>query len=192
LEPRLAEAHAGERAVFFVDAAHFVFGAFLGYIWGFARCWLKAPSGRQRFNVLGALNAITHEVITVTTLPYINSESVCQLRYKLVELRLQIPIPLVLDNARYQRCALVQAVADTLDIELLYLPAYSPHLNLLERRWKFVKKQCLYSRYYTDFTAFTQAIEACLAATQTTHKQVLSSLLTCNFQSFKKVQSLTV
>ena len=54
-EPRLAEARAGERAVFFVDAAHFVFGAFLGYLGCFARCWIKAPSGRQRFSVLGAL-----------------------------------------------------------------------------------------------------------------------------------------
>ena len=31
LAPRLAEAQAGKRAVFVVDAAHFVFGAFLGY-----------------------------------------------------------------------------------------------------------------------------------------------------------------
>jgi len=130
-----------------VDAVHFVFGAFLGYLWCFARCWIKAPSGRQRFNVLGALNAITHEVITVTNLTYINSESVCQLLCKLGDLRLQVPMTLVLDNARYQRCALVQAVADTLGIELLYLPAYSPNLNLIERLWKFVKKQCLYSKY---------------------------------------------
>jgi transposase len=192
LEPRLAEAHAGERAVFFVDAAHFVFGAFLGYLWCFARCWIKAPSGRQRFNVLGALNAVTDEIITVTNLTYINSESVCQLLCKLVELGLQVPITLVLDNARYQRCALVQSVAASLDIELLYLPAYSPNLNLIERLWKFVKKHCLYSKYYADFTAFTQAIEACLANTQTTHKQALSSLLTFNFQSFKKVQALAV
>jgi transposase len=78
LEPRLAEARAGERAVFFVDAAHFVFGAFLGYLWCFARCWIQAPSGRQRFSVPGALKAVTHEVITVTTLTCINSESVCQ------------------------------------------------------------------------------------------------------------------
>ena len=109
-----------------MDAAHFVFGAFLGYLWCFARCWIKAPSGRQRFNVLGALNAITYEVITVTNLTYINSESVCQLLRKLVALGLQVPITLVLDNARYQRCALVQSVADALGIELLYLPGTSP------------------------------------------------------------------
>jgi transposase len=175
-----------------VDAAHFVFGAFLGYLWCFARCWIKAPSGRQRFNVLGALNAITYEVITVTNLTYINAESVCQLLRKLAALSSQVPITLVLDNARYQRCALVQSVADTLGIELLYLPSYSPNLNLIERLWKFVKKQCLYSKYYTDFSAFTFAIEDCLAHTQTTHKQALSSLLTLNFQSFKKAQSLTI
>jgi hypothetical protein len=52
------------------------------------------------------------------------------------------PITLVLDNARYQKCQLVWAVAETLQIELLYLPAYSPNLNLIERLWKFVKKQC--------------------------------------------------
>jgi transposase len=164
----------------------------LGYLGCFTRCWIKAPSGRQRCNVLGALNAITHEVITVTHLTYINSESVCQLLGKLVDLGLPVPITLVLDNARYPRCALVQTLADTLNIELLYLPAYSPNLNLIERLWKFVKKQCLYSKYYTDFTAFTQAIEACLVNTQTTHKQALSSLLTFNFQSFKKVQALTL
>ena len=104
-----------------MDAAHFVFGAFLGYLWCFGRCWIKAPSGRQRFSVLGALNAVTHDVITVTTLTYINSQSVCQLLVKLAELSLQVPITLVLDNARYQRCALVQSVANSLGIESLYL-----------------------------------------------------------------------
>jgi DDE superfamily endonuclease len=122
-----------------MDAAHFVFGAFLGYLWCFARCWIKAPSGRQRFSVLGALNALTHDVITATTLTYIHAQSACQLLIKLAKLCLQVPITLVLDNARYQRCALVQSVADSLGIELLYLPPYSPNLNLIERLWKLVK-----------------------------------------------------
>jgi hypothetical protein len=52
LEPRLAEAQAGQRAVFFVDAAHFVLVAYIGYLWSFVRVFVKTPSGRQRFNVL--------------------------------------------------------------------------------------------------------------------------------------------
>ncbi len=141
LEPRLFEAKEGKRAVFFVDAAHFVMGAFLGLVWCFERVFIKSPSGRKRFNVLGALNAITHEVITVTNDTYINAESVCQLLHKLAALSLTIPITLVLDNARYQKCKLVQELADSLGIELLYLPSYSPNLNLIERLWKYAHEE---------------------------------------------------
>lgn len=98
LEPRLGEAKAGKRALFFVDAAHFVLAPFLGFLWCFERLFIKVPAGRQRFNVLGALNAITHELITVTNDTYINAESVCQLLVKLAELNLGVPITLVLDN----------------------------------------------------------------------------------------------
>jgi transposase len=188
LAPRLREAQAGKRAVFFVDAAHFVLAPFLGFLWSFTRIFIKAPAGRQRFNVLGALNAITHELITVTNDSYINAESVCQLLRKLAELNLGMPITLVLDNARYQKCALVFELAASLNIELLYLPAYSPNLNLIERLWKFVKKQCLYSHYYADFTSFKAAIINCLSQTHSTHKEALDSLLTLNFQTFQKAQ----
>ena len=64
-----------------------------------------------------------------------------------------LPITLVLDNARYQKCAVVQALAASLGIELLYLPSYSPNLNLIERLWRFVRKQSLDSTYYEEFEA---------------------------------------
>lgn len=190
MEPRLAQAQAGKRAVFFVDAAHFVLGPFLGFLWSFARVFVQAAAGRQRFNVLGALNAITHELILVTNTAYINADSVCELLRKLAALNLSVPITLFLDNARYQRCALVQALAASLNIELCFLPAYSPNLNLIERLWKFVKKQCLYSKYYADFVSFQQAIAICLTQTQTTHKPALDSLLTLKFHLFEKAQSM--
>jgi transposase len=186
LEPRLAEAQAGQRAVFFVDAAHFVLAPFLGFLWSLARVFIQAPAGRQRFNVLGALNAMTHELIIVTNDTYITAESVCELLRKLAALNLGVPMTIFLDNARYQKCALVKAVAASLQIELCFLPAYSPNLNLIERLWKFVKKQCLYSKYYADFTTFKAAITDCLAQTHTTHKPKLDTLLTLRFQLFEK------
>jgi len=191
LEPRIEEAQAGERALFFVDAAHFVMGAFLGFIWCFERLFVKAPCGRKRFNVLAALNAITHEVVTVTNDTYINALSVCELLQQLADLGLTIPITLVLDNARYQKCQMVQDLAKSLGIELLYLPSYSPNLNLIERLWKFVKKQCLYSKYYEDFTLFQHAISNCVENAHITHKKELNSLLTLRFQSFDKAQVMT-
>jgi transposase len=160
-------------------------------LWCFERLFVKTGAGRQRFNVLGALNAVTHELIMVTNDNYINSKSVCELLRKLADLGRGLPITLVLDNARYQKCALVMDLARELDIELLYLTAYSPNLNLIERLWKFVKKQCLYSIYYADFTAFKNSITDCLDQCHTTHKQELSSLLTWRFQSFKKIKTIT-
>lgn len=188
LTPRLEEAKEGTRAVFFADAAHFVWAAFLGYLWSVKRIFIKAPSGRKRFNVLGAINAITHELVMVTNDAYINAQSVCELLQKLAALNLKIPISLVLDNARYQKCELVMATANALKIELLFLPAYSPNLNLIERLWKFVKKKCLYSKYYSDFASFKIEIETCLSQTHSKHKSALDSLLSLSFQNFKNAQ----
>jgi transposase len=97
-------------------------------------------------------------------------------------------ITIVLDNARYERCALVQSLAQRLGIALLFLPAYSPNLNLIERFWKFGKKQCLYSKYYADHHAFQQAIIACIEQAADKHKEALASLVTLKFQSVKAVR----
>ena len=56
--------------MFFVDAAHFVLGSFLGWVWCAVRLFVRAASGRQRYNVLGALNATTQELIRVTNHTY--------------------------------------------------------------------------------------------------------------------------
>ena len=168
----------------FVDAAHFVYGPFLGFLWCLVRLFLPGPSGRKRYNVLAALNAVTHEVIRVANGSYINAESVCLLLRAVAAAGLPRPITLVLDNARYQRCELVQSLARSLRLELPFLPSYSPNLNLIERLWKFVKKQCLGSRHLPTYEAFTQAIDHCLDNLSTTYKHEMDTLLTLNFQLF--------
>ena len=177
----------GTRALYFVDAAHFVFGPFLGILWCSQRLFVKAPSGRQRLNVLAALNAMSKELVTLSNQSYINAQSVCEPLSQLAALHGQTPVTVVLDNARYQRCALVQASAEQLGIELLFLPPYSPNLNLIERFWKLVKKRCLYSRYYPDSLTFQRAILDFIAAAPNKHKQELESLLTLNFQTFQEL-----
>ena len=99
-----------------------------------------------------------------------------------------LPITIVLDNARYQRCRLVMELAQKLGIELLFLPPYSPNLNLIERLWKLTKKECLNSRFYNDFTEFSGAISTFLTNMDRTHKTQLSSLLTLKFQLFTEEQ----
>jgi transposase len=184
LLPRLEQAKRHQRTVLFVDAAHFVFGPFLGYLWCLVRLFVPGPSGRKRYNVLAALDAITHRVIRVSNHAYINAESVCALLRSVAAAGHRRPITLVLDNARYQKCAVVQALAASLGIELLYLPSYSPNLNLIERLWKFVKKECLGCRVLPTYEAFTQAIDDCLASLNTRHKHRMSTLLNLEFQLF--------
>ena len=190
LEPRLQEARAGRRQLYFVDASHFVFATFLGWVWCKVRWCVRAASGRKRFNVLGALDAVSHRLVRVTNHSYINAESVCALLRAVAEAGTGLPITLVLDNARYQKCAVVLDLAKQLGIELLYLPSYSPNLNLIERLWKFVKKECLQSIHYATYEAFTAAISGCLDDLPTKHKHAMDSLLTHNFQTFENVSIL--
>ncbi|MDA8193451.1 MAG: transposase [Thermaerobacter sp.] len=160
-------------------------GAWLGYLWCLARILLPTPSGRQRVNVLGALHAITHQVITVTHDTTINSESVVTLLKKLAAQFTDLPITLVLDNARYQRNATVMAEAERLAITWLWLPTYSPNLNLIERLGTLVKADCLHGRYYPKFGPFKQAISDCLAATSGRHQAQLNTRLTRKLPVFK-------
>jgi transposase len=190
LEPALAKARAGDGHVFFVDAAHFVMGSFLCCVWSLVRLAIRAGSGRKRYSVLGAWNAVTHELVRITTDATVSAETMCALLAKIAALGLHGPITLVLDNARYQHCALVMALAKSLNIHLEFLPSYSPNLNLIERLWKFVKKQALYARHYGTFAEFKAAIDDCLDNIPTEHRHQLNTLMTHNFQTFENVSLL--
>jgi transposase len=190
LWPRLRQAQRLRRVVCFVDAAHFVHGAFLGYLWCFTRLLIRGPSGRERFNVLGAIDAVTHELTTVVNDTAIDAMAVCELLRTLSVRYAGLPVTLVLDNARYQKCEVVRLLAAELKIELLYLPSSSPNLNPIERLWEFVKKGVLTCRYYEDFARFKAAIVECLEGVEGKHKPAIASLLTLNFQTFEKPQLL--
>jgi hypothetical protein len=157
-EPRLAQARAGQRTLFLVDAAPFVLAPFRGVLWAVTRLFLRAPAGRQRFTVLGALKAITPALVPVPNDPDLTAPEVGALLRHLAALNLGVPVPVVLDNARYPRCAHGVPLAASLPIEGCFLPPYSPHLTLIDRGGKFVKTQGLYSTYSADFAAFKPAL----------------------------------
>ena len=140
--------------------------------------------------MLGALNARTCEIVTVTNTAYINSGTVCDMLNKLARVSKKIKT-VVLDNAKYQRCDMVRKHAEKLGIELLFLPSYSPNLNLIERFWKLVKKRCLNCRYYNCFECFNSAISDFIKNADKEHHAEMKSLLSWNFQSFKDVEILT-
>ena len=174
----------------FVDAAHFVFGTYLCCLWSILRVFVRAASGRQRFNVLGAWNAVTRRLLAVTNTTVVNTDTLCQLLRAIAAEGLVGPVTLVLDNARYQRNKGVQGLAAELSIRLLFLPSYSPNLNLIERLWGFAKRRSVYGKYHPDFASFRAAIENTLAGIPTMHADAMETLMTLEFQTFEDVSLL--
>lgn len=161
---------------------------FFGFLWSVARVFIRTPAGRNRLNVLGALNAVSKDLVTVINETFVNAETVTELLRKIRGIHSDLPITVVLDNAKYQRCSHVVDCARLLGIELLFLPGYSPNLNLIERLWKFIKRKCLYSEYYNSFASFKTAIVGCIAELPTKYSEDMASLLTLNFQTFSNVK----
>lgn len=182
LEPRLKQAKKGKRVVLFVDAVHFVFTAFLGYVWCFVRMFVRSPVGRKRLSILGAVDAVSRQVHWLSTTKTITSAVVKDFLLQLAKAYVGRPVTLVWDNAPYFLDGKVQALAGLLGIELLPLPSHSPNLNLIERLWRFLKKVCLYSQYYADFPAFQSRILHELEVAPKKYRKELASLLTLKFQ----------
>jgi len=180
----MKQAKEGIITLLFADAAHFVMGCdFLGYIYGFTRRFIKTYSGRKRYNVLGALNFISKKVSTVVNDKYITALEFCDLLKKLAIEYAGKPIHIVLDNARYQKCIIVTETAKQLGINLVYIPPYSPNLNLIERLWKHVKSR-LRTKYYDDFDVFQDKIDSILDSTDKNDKTIINRLIGEKVQLF--------
>jgi transposase len=125
LEPLTKQAQAALIRLFSVDASPFVPLPFWDYLYSLKRVFIRSASGRKRFNVLGALDVVNQTLISVCNETYITATTVCQLLEMLTMQYTTAPIYLILDNARYQRCALVEATAAALGIHLVFLEQHS-------------------------------------------------------------------
>lgn len=190
LDPAIEEAQNGKCHLLFMDASHFILQPFICALWCVARIFIKASSGRNRMNVLGTVNAITKEVFTLSNTTYITAETILAFMKQLREHYVDLPIKIVLDNARYQHCKLVEAAAIELNITLLFLPSYSPNLNIIERLWKFTKKKILYAKYYETPCKFHTAITGFFQTVNQKHHADLSNLLTLKFQYFQNQNAI--
>ena len=118
---------------------------------------LKTNTGRMRLNINGALDSDTHEVIYRGD-DKINAESTIELLKMLEEKNPNASkIYAIADNARYYKNKKVSEYLKGSTIELIFLPAYAPNLNLIEKFWKFFKKQVCANKYYETFTEFKEA-----------------------------------
>ena len=130
------------------------------------------------------MNFATKKVERIANTTYITSTEVISLLENLARDYIGKSIKIILDSARYQRCKAVIEAAERLGIELVFLPTYSPNLNLIERVWKLVKSEVLNSAYHETFDVFCQTIENCVV---NLHTKLISEMKTLITQKFRIV-----
>lgn len=168
--------------VFFCDGVHLIYGYEGGKFWCKNRVCLKSAYGRKRVNCLGFLDAVSHKVETVMNDSYLNADSVCEGLKKLRQKNPNDWLYVILDNAAYQRCKKVRNCAAELNINLIFLPSYSPNLNLIERLWKFLRSKIPANKYYDSFKNFFEKVHSFLNSVHINFSDALTSLLSFNFQ----------
>ena len=146
--------------ILFIDAVHPEHNTMAAYGWikrGQERK-LSTNSGRQRLNLHGAINAETMEM-TVVESKSIDKDSTIELLETLSQkYPLSSQLHIILDNARYHHSKEVKDyLKENQRINLVFLPPYSPELNLIERVWKYFKKNVLYNKYYENLKVFRDA-----------------------------------
>ncbi len=181
-EKSLLTAHG---RVYFIDAAHLLHNAVPSHGWikRNRRVELPTNSGRNRLNVLGAYSPDDHSLIAIEDTASCDAEMVCRLLHKLRAAHAGSSA-----DAGAGQCALSTGKACTgtgreLQITLLFLPPYSPNLNLIERFWKFLSKHTMRNRFYPTFAAFRAAIQQIIFHLDD-YTDELTSLMTEHFQLF--------
>lgn len=169
--------------VYFIDGVHPSHNPVASYGWirkGVTK-ELKTNTGRKRININGALSLEKFDLVYRED-ETINGESTIQLLKQIEEKNpLSDQIYAIYDNARYYRSKQVSEYLENSKIKLIFLPPYSPNLNLIERLWKFLNKHLSYNRYHETFALFKKSCFEILDNLDN-YPEELASLITENFE----------
>lgn len=168
--------------IYFMDATHPEHTVVPAYGWmkrGEVKV-VKSNPRPYRLNINGAINISSLDMI-VRFEKKIDKESTKDFLEALRDHQPKGCIYLFCDNAGYYQSLEVQAYAKSMAIELVYLPAYAPNLNLVERVWKFFKKKVLYNKYYDEFSDMWNSCETFFRNIGQYHDE-LKTLMTEKFQ----------
>ena len=169
--------------IFFMDGTHPQHNPIASYGWikkGEDK-EIKSNTGRRRLNINGAVCIETLDVISVFD-ESVNAQSTIKLFKKILHKNPNAEkIHVICDNARYYRSKMVNEFLENSKIELVFLPPYAPNLNVIERLWRYFKKEIVYNKYYGTFDLFQETCKDFFKNIGK-HKNALSTLLTDKFK----------
>lgn len=186
---------------YFLDGVHPLYGLEVLFC-----CWLLVGQrlevgvggGRKRLNVLGAFCPDDHEYLDRRyTDQNLNAQSLIELFALMMARHPETTRFLIyLDNARYHHAIVLKEWLAKLSVErgvvfaLKYLPAYSPNLNLIERLWKFLRKEAL-QKWHATFEDMQQAVAEVLDHLDRYEEQ-LATLMTERFRLSPRIETVVV
>ena len=185
----LMKAANDDTPLYFSDGTHPSYTAHAAYGWirkGETK-ELKSNHGRTNVSINGALSWPGREFVHRQTGRITSAEMI--LLFKDLEARhpAASAIRVVLDNARYNHSKEIKAwlARDDCRIEVIYLPAYAPNLNLIERFWWLFKKSAIYNEYFPTFADFKAAVDGFFTRLDDYRDEILS-LITDKFHFIGK------
>lgn len=180
----LKQVVCGDAEVYFADGTHPTHNTKTGKGWirQGQTFEIDCNSGRKRVNINAAVRATKPEHLVYDLTECINAQSTQRLCRKLLKKHPGKNIYLICDNARYNRCAWLQQWAATQRVEFVFLPTYSPNLNLIERLWRYMRQEIIHSIYYATYAKFRDGIIDFLENIKE-HKMELRRLLSLNFRT---------
>jgi transposase len=149
-------------AVYFLDAVHPEHQSKPAYGWikRGEKVALKSSTGRKRVNIHGAINLENFDCPFVESIT-VDSDSTIALLKKIETANpSKTVLYIFLDNARYHHAKAVKKWLKSTNsrIKLIFLPAYAPHLNPIERLWGVMHKYVTHNKFYRTFNEFADAI----------------------------------
>ncbi len=173
--------------IFFMDGVHATYNTISSYAWiekGQDKT-VKSNTARERININGVYSPISQDIVVSSSkkldaVSIVNFIKRLEKKYSDKE-----KIYLICDNARYYKSKLLREYLPYSKIEMLYLPSYSPNLNLIERLWKLMKKKILYNRYHESYQSFCNSLLNFLRKKSNKWKRELSIVLAENFHLFE-------
>lgn len=181
-----------EGSILFMDAVHPTQATKLSHGWirtGQDKA-IETTGSRSRLNIVGALNLSDIGRTVIDDYESINSENIVRFFCKLREsYPLTHKLHLILDGAGYHRSDIVKEAAFLLNIELHYLPPYSPNLNPIERLWKVMNEQVRNNVYFKSRRDFEAAIRRFFTVILPEIAGSLASRITDNFQVLNPASS---
>jgi transposase len=156
----MQEEQKAEEAVIFMDGVHPQHNTSCTKAWikKGQKKEVKTNTGRSRVNINGIYNPKTQEILYHEE-ETINAEAVIKFLEEIEEhYKEKRKIKIIVDNAKYYKNQAVKKYLEDSRIEFIFLPPYSPNLNLIERLWKLMRKKVINNRYYEKFKDFREAV----------------------------------